>query len=105
MNRYIVRLLAMVGTGLLASGVMAAPAGADQPFTSAVFLATHNSFSGNVDGAKNSITYQLDHGVRFIELDIHDNGYATNHDYSVGHDSPGDAVDHAGNPASNLLRD
>jgi hypothetical protein len=102
MNRYAV----IVGAALLATGLAAAvPAAADQPFASSVFLATHNSYSGNVDGAKNSITYQLDHGVRFIELDIHDNGYATNHDYSIGHGSPGDLVDHAGNPASNLLRD
>lgn len=79
---------------------------ASPPFTSSVFRATHNSYSGSVDGAKNSIAYQLDHGVRFIEYDIHDNGYATNHDYGVGHDSPGNAVDHSGgNPASNNLRD
>jgi hypothetical protein len=67
--------------------------------------ATHNSYSGNLDGAKNSIDYQLDHGVRFIELDVQDNDYATNHDYSIGHDSPGDLVDHTGNPSSSLLRD
>jgi hypothetical protein len=115
MNRSTVRvstvLSAMVGAlALLTSGTSAAaPAvvvAADPVFTSSVFLATHNSYSGNVDGAKNSIDYQLDHGVRFIELDIHDNGYDTNHDYSVGHSSPGDLVDHTGgNPASNLLRD
>ena len=79
---------------------------ASPPFTASVFRATHNSYSGSVDGAKNSIAYQLDHGVRFVEYDIHDNGYATNHDYGVGHDSPGNAVDHSGgNPASNNLRD
>jgi hypothetical protein len=43
--------------------------------------------------------------VRFLEFDIHDNGYGTSHDYGVGHDSPGNLVDHAGNPASNALRD
>ncbi len=79
---------------------------ASPPFTASVFRATHNSYSGNVDGAKNSLAYQLDHGVRFLELDVHDNGYATSHDYAVGHDSPGNLVDHGGgNPASNNLRD
>ncbi|MFI5613649.1 hypothetical protein [Amycolatopsis sp. NPDC051903] len=75
------------------------------PFTATVFKATHNSYSGNVDGAKGSIAYQLGHGVRFVEFDVHDNGYATAHDYGIGHSSPGDLVDHAGNPASNNLRD
>ena len=86
--------------------VATAPATAATAFTAAVFAATHNSYSGDVDGAKESITYQLDHGVRFIEFDIHDNGYTTNNDYSIGHSSPGDLVDHSGgNPASNLLHD
>jgi len=76
------------------------------PAPSAVYGATHNSYSGNVDGAKGSILSQLDGGVRFIELDIHDNGYSDAHDYQIGHDGPGNAVDHAnGNPASNSLRD
>ncbi|WP_239154948.1 hypothetical protein [Amycolatopsis sp. FDAARGOS 1241] len=75
------------------------------PFTAPVFKATHNSYSGNVDGAKGSNAYQLDHGVRFVEFDIHDNGYATAHDYGIGHGSPGDLVDHTGNPASSNLRD
>lgn len=82
-----------------------AEAAADPPLPEAIFGATHNSYSGDLDGSRGSITYQLDQGIRFIELDIHDNEYATHHDYSVGHDSPGDQVDHAGNPASNLLRD
>ncbi|TDP94106.1 hypothetical protein [Labedaea rhizosphaerae] len=86
--------------------VATTPATAAPAFTASVFAATHNSYSGDVDGAKGSITYQLDHGVRFIEFDIHDNGYATNHDYSIGHSSPGDLVDHGGgNPASSLLHD
>jgi len=77
-----------------------------QAFTSYIFLATHNSYSGDVDGSKNSINYQLDHGVRFIELDIHDNDYSSNHDYSIGHSGPGNLVDHSGgNPSSNLLHD
>ncbi|GAA3433779.1 hypothetical protein [Kutzneria kofuensis] len=92
-------------TALTAASALVAGPQASQPFVSSVFLATHNSYSGNVDGAKNSIPYQLDHGARFIELDVHDNDYAANHDYSIGHSSPGDLVDHAGNPASNLLHD
>ena len=87
-------VLAMAASVLLISGN--AQAATDLPLPSAIFRATHNSYSGNVDGAKNSITYQLDHGIRFIELDVHDNGYATSHDYAIGHDSPGDQVDHSG---------
>lgn len=97
--------VALVLGGLGAAQAIGAGESAAQPFTSAVFRATHNSYSGDVDGAKGSLTYQLDHGVRFVELDVHDNGYAANHDYSIGHGSPGDQVDHAGNPASNLLAD
>jgi Phosphoinositide phospholipase C, Ca2+-dependent len=91
-----------MGAGRVAS---AALAGDDLPFASAIFRATHNSYSGNLGGARGSITSQLDGGVRFLEFDIHDDAYATNHDYSIGHSSPGDQVDHAGNPTSNLLRD
>jgi hypothetical protein len=102
-------VLAALGTLTLPSTASAdqhARAMADQPFTSAVYEATHNSYSGNVAGAKNSLTYQLDHGVRYLELDIHDNGYTSQSDYSIGHDEPGHQVDHSGgNPASNRLRD
>ncbi|MBE1495209.1 hypothetical protein H4696_002309 [Amycolatopsis lexingtonensis] len=102
-----IRLPALAVAALTASALLTGTAHAESPpFTASVFRATHNSYSGNVDGAKNSIAYQLDHGVRFIELDVHDNGYATTHDYGVGHDSPGNLVDHSGgNPASNDLRD
>ncbi|WP_233573777.1 PI-PLC domain-containing protein [Amycolatopsis panacis] len=93
-------LAALIGTALLTATAPAAQAA--EPST---FLATHNSYSGNVDGAKGPIAGQLNRGVRFIELDVHDNGYATAHDYGIGHSSPGDLVDHAGNPASNNLRD
>ncbi len=100
------RLLGAAGAALLTSALLGGTANAaSAPFTSSVFASTHNSYSGNVDGAKNSLVYQLDHGVRFLELDVHDNGYATSHDYAVGHGSPGDLVDHSGNPASNNLRD
>ena len=88
-----------------AAAVPTALPGDGLPFASAVFRATHNSYSGNVDGSKGSIVEQLNRGVRFLEFDIHDNGYATNRDYSIGHDAVGEKVDHAGNPATNLLRD
>ncbi|MEU6720830.1 hypothetical protein ABZ897_56045 [Nonomuraea sp. NPDC046802] len=102
-SRAVLSTLAIATSVLLISAN--AHADADVPLTSAIFRATHNSYSGNVEGVKNSITYQLDHGVRFIELDVHDNGYATARDYAIGHDAPGDQVDHSGNPASNLLRE
>lgn len=96
----ILPVLAVAACALLISGN--AQASVDPPLPSAIFRATHNSYSGNAAG---SIAYQLDQGIRFLELDIHDNGYATSRDYSIGHDSPGHQVDHTGNPASNLLRD
>ncbi len=84
----------------------AAAATPDVPFASTIFRATHNSYSGNVDGQKGPILEQLDKGVRFIELDPWDTDYTSVGDYSVGHSGPGDLVDHAGgNPASNKLRD
>src|SRR5262245_33127384 len=98
MRRLAAGLLALVVTVGLAT-----PAGADQPFTSAVFVATHNSFSG---GARGSITFQLEHGVRFLELDVREDGFTSTGDFSIGHGSVGDQVDHGpGNPASNLLWD
>jgi hypothetical protein len=104
MKRFVAGLsVAVCAAALLTPGVAEA---ADQPFASSVFLATHNSFSGNLaGGTRGSIRYQLDHGVRFLELDIQDNFYGTDHDYSIGHGSAGDEVDPAGNPASNLLWD
>ncbi|GAB4057168.1 PI-PLC domain-containing protein [Catellatospora paridis] len=98
----IAALLAIAATTAATPAAAAPPD--DLPFASAVFRATHNSYSGNIAGTRGSITAQLDSGVRFIEFDIHDNGYATAGDYGVGHNSPGDQVDHAGNPASNNLR-
>jgi hypothetical protein len=40
--------------------------GDDLPFASAIFHATHNSYSGNLSGSRGSITQQLDTGVRFV---------------------------------------
>ncbi|WP_027942105.1 hypothetical protein [Amycolatopsis taiwanensis] len=92
-------------SGLLAAGTVS-PAAAATTFTNAIFQATHNSYSGNLDAQRGSIRYQLDHGIRFIELDIQDNDYSTVGDYRIGHNSAGDLVDHSGgNPSSNLLRD
>ncbi|SEH00234.1 hypothetical protein SAMN05444920_115213 [Nonomuraea solani] len=93
-------MLAVTVSALFAGGD--AQAAADSPLPSAIFRATHNSYSG---GDRGPIAEQLDRGVRFIEFDIHDNDYGTSRDYSVGHDSPGNQVDHAGNPASNRLRE
>ncbi|MFD2348739.1 hypothetical protein ACFSTC_04000 [Nonomuraea ferruginea] len=83
-------LAAVLATVLMSALLTAGPAGAaaDPPLPSAIFRATHNSYSGDLDGARGSITRQLDQGVRFIELDIHDNGYATARDYAIGHDAP-----------------
>src|SRR4051812_7686345 len=65
-----------------------------------VVAATHNSYSG---GDRGSLTHQLDHGVRFVELDVHDNDFGQA-GYRVGHDEPGDAVEHSGgNPPGNGL--
>src|SRR5262249_35621144 len=94
MNRPVLRLLAPLAiSGVLVAGT-ASPASAATSFTDAIFEATHNSYSGNLDAQRGSIVYQLDHGVRFIELDIHDNDYATVGDYEIGHSSPRDLVDH-----------
>lgn len=63
---------------------------------------THNSYSGDGRG---SITAQLDSGVRMIELDIHDNDFASE-GYRIGHDEPGHQVAYGrGNPDSDALID
>ena len=86
------------------SAVRAAP-GDDLAFASAVFRATHNSYSGNIAGARGSIGQQLDAGVRFVEYDIWSGDHATAGDYRIGHSRAGDQVDHAGgNPAGDRLR-
>jgi hypothetical protein len=64
--------------------------------------ATHNSYSG---GKRGSIPAQLDSGIRFIELDIHDTNFVSEHDYSIGHSRPGDEVQRGdGNPDDVHLR-
>ncbi len=87
----------------------AARADADAPdaqvdrrrFDEVVFMATHNSYSG---GSRRTLRAQLDRGVRFLELDVHDNEYASVGDYRVGHDAPGDEVARGGdNPEDDRL--
>ena len=69
----------------------------------AFFGATHNSYSGE---ARRSIEAQLDHGIRLLEFDIHDDDYANRGDFRIGHDRPDDEVDgRAPNPASAELSD
>lgn len=106
-----VRVAALVATALVIAVPIGAPQAAyaaqndDLPFASAVFRATHNSYSGNISGARGSIGQQLDGGVRYVELDVWSGPYASTGDYQIGHGSAGDQVDHTGgNPAGNQLR-
>src|SRR5215213_5662513 len=72
-------------------------------YNEVVVAATHNSYAGKPSGNLGSIPHQLDTGVRFIELDVHDNDFAE-HGYRVGHEAPGnDVVTAAGNPRSTSL--
>jgi len=72
----------------------------------AVFRATHNSYSGNIGGARGTIVEQLEAGVRFIEFDFHDSGFdGETQDYEVGHLFPGWDVDSDGsNPDTDVLK-
>ena len=74
----------------------------DLTFDAALFRATHNSYEG---GERGSLRTQLDSGVRFIELDVHDDDYA-DAGYRLGHLWPGDAVSlGSGNPEGERLED
>jgi hypothetical protein len=106
-----VRATALAAAALLVLAPIGAPpaayaaSGDDLPFASAVFRATHNSYSGNIGGARGSIWQQLDAGVRYVEFDVWSGSYASSGDYQIGHGSAGDQVDHTGgNPAGNQLR-
>jgi hypothetical protein len=67
------------------------------------FAATHNSYAGVPSGDLGPIRRQLDGGVRFIELDVHDNDF-TSTGYRIGHESPGDDVARSGgNPRTDRL--
>ena len=70
-----------------------------------VVAATHNSYGGRSSDDLGSIPHQLDRGVRFVELDVHDNDFM-HFGYRIGHESPGDGVmGGGGNPASDRLSD
>lgn len=76
------------------------------PVNHASFRATHNSYSGDIQGQRGSIVDQLNSGVRCLELDISAAGFASVGDYQMGHDHPGDQVWHGGgNPPSVLFTD
>ena len=65
--------------------------------------ATHNSYAGLPSGDLGSVRRQLDRGVRFLELDVHDNEFAR-FGYRIGHESPGDdVVNSGGNPRTARL--
>ncbi|KUL31960.1 PI-PLC domain-containing protein [Actinoplanes awajinensis] len=100
------RFVAVAATLLTAVPLTAyAAAGDDLPFAGAVFRATHNSYSGDIAGARGSITEQLDAGVRFLEYDVWSGDHASAGDYRIGHSKAGDQVDHTGgNPAGDQLR-
>jgi hypothetical protein len=57
-------------------------------YADSFFASTHNSYSG---GARGTLMAQFELGVRFVELDIHDDDF-TSQGYRVGHDSPGHQV-------------
>jgi hypothetical protein len=74
-------------------------------YNQVVVAATHNSFAGKPSGDLGSILHQLNRGIRFVELDVHDNEF-THFGYRIGHESPGDGVVHGdGNPAGDRLAD
>jgi len=79
----------------------------DVSAASQVYMATHNSYSGNHGtDEKGPILQQLNAGVRFIELDIRDDEYGQVGDYLLGHGSVGDEVYHDGiNPNTDRLGD
>jgi hypothetical protein len=72
-------------------------------YNEAVVAATHNSYAGPPSGDLGSLRRQLDGGVRFVELDVHDNEFSS-FGYRIGHETPGDDVVQAGgNPRTNKL--
>jgi hypothetical protein len=68
-----------------------------------VLAATHNSYAGVPSGDVGPLRRQLDAGVRFVELDVHDNEFGS-YGYRIGHEAPGDQVSKAGgNPRTDKL--
>jgi hypothetical protein len=84
--------------GLDPSHAMMRPGG--NLYSDATFRATHNSYAMPV-----SLPAQLDHGVRCVELDIHDANFKAEGDYQVGHFFPAQGVSFGkGNPDTAHLR-
>jgi hypothetical protein len=99
----ILAVLTTPGAGAAAANAAPIVALDPRPFVDSSFRATHNSYEG---GSRRTIVEQLDAGVRFLELDFHDNDFAGQGDYRVGHDEPGDGVAHGnGNPDTDYLID
>jgi hypothetical protein len=72
-------------------------------YSEVVSAATHNSFAGMPSGDLGSVRRQLDGGVRFVELDVHDDAFASS-GYRIGHDEPGNrVVQGGGNPRTDSL--
>lgn len=83
---------------------LAGPLGAQTAYPATNFAATHNSYSGNISGQRGTISQQLTSGARFIEYDLNLGDFSSNHDYQIGHGSPGYQVDHTPpNPSTNNL--
>ncbi|GAA2396328.1 hypothetical protein Cme02nite_65110 [Catellatospora methionotrophica] len=71
----------------------------------AVFMSTHNSYSGDLGGMhRGTIEQQLNNWVRFLEFDVYNNEYAKHHDFRIGHWGPDSEVYKEGtNPRTALL--
>ena len=68
---------------------------------STFFAGTHNSYSG---GARGSVTAQLNHGIRCLEFDFHDNDFERLQAYRLGHSSHESEVELGeGNPETTYL--
>jgi hypothetical protein len=73
-------------------------------YSEARFASTHNSYSGDIGGARGTILAQLEAGVRNLELDVHARGSGETFAYRIGHNDPGGEVDHGGdNPGDDNL--
>ena len=72
-------------------------------YNEVVLAATHNSYAGVASGDLGPLRRQLDDGIRFVELDVHDNEFGS-YGYRIGHEAPGDGVARgAGNPNTDKL--
>lgn len=88
--------------GTQGSGGTSGGGGGAVRYDQAVFSSTHNSYEGTPGDELGSLASQLDRGVRFVELDVHDNDFETL-GYRIGHDAPGDAALGNGNPETPAL--